>query len=583
MVKMIPPSISSKESYGEREIFDSLRESAKGNNWVAIHGLTQHLNSSKYQAEGDFVVLIPGKGIVVIEVKGATAATLEGEVWTFEGVAPAAKHKSPLEQIGATQSNIKTRLRQNDVEVHQIPMARLVWFPKLQPWQFAEIQSRGLLIGQWELAFKPDLEDVVATIENSMDEYIAFSEGNSDLNFKPGFFDEALAKQVENILVVSASATSDPGSLSDIQGKEIGKATNSALELLDSVFDNENVYFEGPAGTGKSLMLGLAGVELANQGRKVLITCYNLMMADELKERYGKHPNIDVYPIHELFFNSIPQSTNKSNQTWFDVELPKLARAALAHNESLPRYDVICVDEFQDIASKPEVVSTIFSYFSPDSPFAPKALMAGDDWQNIYGAHEGKTSFEVAKQIFSDLMRVRLNKNCRQAPGLSDAVFKFLTLDKSKVNLKHLVPKDVEWQFEVIRPKVGEETKELATVTHELLKRYKPKQIRVLSPYGNKSLLGDLFTRESVNKDERWIKANFRHKNSNGEIPWRSIGKYKGLESDVVVITDIGASSKEWAESIGLYLEELLYVGMTRARFHLVLLVSDGLYAGKSA
>jgi superfamily I DNA/RNA helicase len=146
---------------------------------------------------------------------------------------------------------------------------------------------------------------------------------------------------------------------------------------------------------------------------------------------------------------------------------------------------------------------------------------------------------------------------------------------------KHAVPRDVDSAFEVVRPQEGQEIKALVEVLKKLLERYTPEQIRILSPYGKTALAGTVFTREPENADERWLKAQLRHPNTQGKIRWRSIGKFKGLESDVVVITDINNKSKEWSESKGLWLEELLYVGMTRAKFHLVLMIGDGLFAGK--
>ena len=580
MVKMVPPSLVGESNYGERTIFGKLKDDTGHPNWIAIHSLSQTITARKFEAEGDFVVLVPGKGIVIIEVKGATAATLEGETWTFEGVAEGAIHKDPFDQIQTTRTNIKRRLRQNDIDDFAIPMARLVWLPKLQPFQFAEIGERGLLVGQWEMAFSPDLENVPATIQKCLDEYIRSMADNPDVNFAPETFTDDLATQVERILLVDAKAHATTRELSRIQHQELQQATNNQMLLLDSIIDNQDIYLEGAAGTGKSRMLGLAAVKMASSGRRVLLTCYNQMMADFLTEEYGKHPLIDAICIHDLFFDSIPQKQGKTSQDWFDTELPRLAKRALLENGQRAVYDVICIDEFQDVATKPDVLGAIFTYFSPDSDFSPRVILAGDDSQNIYGVHDGTNSFDIAKGIYPDITRFKLLTNCRQAPALSDAVYRFLDLDNG--GLRHVVPKDVESGFEVVRPKAGNETKELAKVLRELLKRYDPEHIRLLSPYKKKSLISQLFQRESEDADERWLKTQLRHQSTDGKIRWRSIGKFKGLESDVVVITDIDNKSKEWAESIGLWLQEMLYVGMTRAKFHLVLMIGDGLFESKS-
>ena len=576
MVKMVPPSQGGNTNYGERALFEKLLDDQSHPNWIAIHNLKQSLTSKQFEAEGDFIVLVPGKGLVVIEVKGATGATLEGETWTFEGVAEKAVHKSPLEQINVTRNNIKRRFRDNDLDDMSIPMARLVWLPKLEPFKFAHIGDKGFLLGHWEIAFAPDLESAAATIERCLDEYIKSVADNPDINFAPETFTEEYAAKVQSILLVEASSGATLERLTKIQQAEIAKATENQLEMLDSFIENKDIYLEGAAGTGKSRMLGLAAVKMANEGRKVLLTCYNLMMADFFAQEYGRHPNIDVISIHDLFFQTIPQKQGKTTQDWYNVELPHLAYAAIEMGSPFAKYDSICIDEFQDVATKEEVLKAIFYYFSPDSPLDPRVVLAADDAQNIYGEHEDKSSFAIAKGIFPEMVKIKANKNCRQAPDLSEAIQNFLNFRID--GLKHAVPRDVESSFEVIRPMAGKETEALADVLSGLLAKYSPDQIRVLSPYGNKSLIGTLFTREATTKDERWLKTQLRHLSTKGQVRWRGIGKFKGLESDVVVITDINETSKEWAASIGLYLEELLYVGMTRAKFHLVVLVGDDLF-----
>lgn len=221
MVKMIPPSLRGDSNFGERLIFSKLQDDAIHPKWVAIHGLTQKITSRKFEAEGDFVVLVPGKGIVIIEVKGATAATLEGEKWTFDGVAPNAVHKNPLEQIEITRANIKRRFRDNDLDDFKIPMARLVWLPKLEPFQFAEIGERGLFLGQWEVAFGPDANHAAEVIEKCLDEYIKAMEDNPDVNFDQSLFTEEYVSEVVRILLVEATGHATATGLSQIQQLEI--------------------------------------------------------------------------------------------------------------------------------------------------------------------------------------------------------------------------------------------------------------------------------------------------------------------------------------------------------------------------
>ena len=80
-------------------------------------------------------------------------------------------------------------------------------------------------------------------------------------------------------------------------------------------------------------------------------------------------------------------------------------------------------------------------------------------------------------------------------------------------------------------------------------------------------------------KELRELRKLLKHpKTKEGKISWRSIGKYKGLEDDVVVLVDLSQDARKWLETQNKFLSTQIYVGLTRARTHAVMLVQDGLY-----
>ena len=93
------------------------------------------------------------------------------------------------------------------------------------------------------------------------------------------------------------------------------------------------------------------------------------------------------------------------------------------------------------------------------------------------------------------------------------------------------------------------------------------------------SLLTHFFAREPEGEREIWLRSQLRHESTKGKIRWRSIPQFKGLEEDVVVITDVNKQAQEFASmKLNKSLNDLLYVGLTRARFQTVLMISDDLY-----
>ena len=81
MARMIPAQYDvSTVSAAERRIFDLLKNDPDTNGWTVIHSLGLARRGRKPYGEIDFVVLIPGSGILCLEVKGGRVACKDG-VW----------------------------------------------------------------------------------------------------------------------------------------------------------------------------------------------------------------------------------------------------------------------------------------------------------------------------------------------------------------------------------------------------------------------------------------------------------------------------------------------------------------------
>jgi superfamily I DNA/RNA helicase len=203
-------------------------------------------------------------------------------------------------------------------------------------------------------------------------------------------------------------------------------------------------------------------------------------------------------------------------------------------------------------------------------------VFAGDKNQQILSDKDrSRNPFDVAKFLIPDLVHVRLRTNCRNVPELTQEL---TSLTGLKVDiLKHRLPSTIGGGLEQISAKAGKEVKALTQTLKDLLKEYRPQDIRVLSSFGfNSSLIGQLFSRDAMSADERWLKNILRNPVGDlGEIRWRSIAKFKGLESDAVVITDVNDQAKQFVESTGKSFGEVLYVGISRARHKCVIINTE--------
>jgi len=74
-------------------------------------------------------------------------------------------------------------------------------------------------------------------------------------------------------------------------------------------------------------------------------------------------------------------------------------------------------------------------------------------------------------------------------------------------------------------------------------------------------------------QDERWLRKQLQAEGLPGKIRWRSVFKFKGLDADAIVVTDLGADAKDFVAGEGLEWRDLLYVALTRAKYRCIVLV----------
>ena len=83
MAKLLPPYIDKNcKSTGERMLFDIFKNSAFTKDWIVLHSLNLSQHTKRLYGEIDFLILIPGGGIYVMEVKGGNVKCTDG-VWQY--------------------------------------------------------------------------------------------------------------------------------------------------------------------------------------------------------------------------------------------------------------------------------------------------------------------------------------------------------------------------------------------------------------------------------------------------------------------------------------------------------------------
>jgi hypothetical protein len=319
------------------------------------------------------------------------------------------------------------------------------------------------------------------------------------------------------------------------------------MQVLDMLTRVRRQTIFGSAGTGKTVLAIQKARVLADQGMRVLLTCYNKALGRYLRDAVGDCPGITAVHFHELCYELAgleakgiePPKGRQQQRDFFDQTLPQYlleASAALS-----PLWDAVVVDEGQDFLAPywraldslcvdPErAIRYIFFDDGqvlrdrPDPvPGAETALVLRTNWRNT-------------KNIVKHLSHVE--PRMRELPCAA--------------------PEGVPVDFEPLTPTLRHAVQRVLTrlvkqggVAVEdivVLSGRSPTRCKIMAL---KQPIGDL--RLSATDEPAAIRV-------------RSIQGFKGLEAPVVILSDLDGYPREKAR-------QLYYVGASRAMNHLVVL-----------
>ena len=115
MARLIPDFIHKDAPPGEKQIFSTLRNSRRGSDWIVLHSLNLPRHLRQNAGEIDFLILVPGKGILILEVKSHQRIRREKGLWYLGNDPPT--QRGPFEQASLAMHSLKNDLGNNLVGV----------------------------------------------------------------------------------------------------------------------------------------------------------------------------------------------------------------------------------------------------------------------------------------------------------------------------------------------------------------------------------------------------------------------------------------------------------------------------------
>jgi hypothetical protein len=565
---MVPTTARFGANSSERRLFTALEGIPNHPDWVVFHSLTIRQHLDKHMGEADFVVVAPSRGILVIEAKAPTGVHYRDGVWTLDSTPD--PHKDPLAQLDGAVRSIRGYLKREGAIDGSEPFARLLWFTSIGRHHFTGRAPEDLSFFEWELAWADDTANPAKAIEKALDAHLAWHGGARHPDAATPLTSERAERIVAALTRDFSFTADDRDAQRELERREAAVLAEQrfALELVEA---NRAVYFDGPAGSGKSWLVAQAALGAARRGEKTLLTCWNVVMADRLRSATPVRGPLAVTDLGTVMLRAAGRDAHPANATddWYQRELPALARAGLADHPERGGYRSIVVDEFQDIAGNPALVDVLEALAAPGARF----MFAGNARQQIMRrAAEQVDPFAIAKERMPDLVLARIRRNCRQSPLLvsqSEAI-----VGRRFGFTGHCLGESTPGGAELLRVSPGNEVPMLAGVLKLLIEKHGLGEVVVLSPWGPRSLASRIATGDLSDAahaaDLRWLRGVLG--SGREHVNFGSISKPKGVETAAVVVTDVGEDGRAWAAKHDLDWDDLLYVALSRAKYRAVVL-----------
>lgn len=537
-MKIIPSTFLEfpKASPGEREIFKRLKQTSKGEDWIVLHSLELLSHINKGQSEADFVVMIPGIGVLVLEVKAAKSISHDENGWK---IGAKLEKRGPFKQANDAMHSIRQYLETMNIDTLSVPFVYAVWFTHITRKQIESSIS-------WQPEQVLASEDLKMEITDVLLETTKHLVSDLKINFKGQRAPLRSLEEISQVLLPRFTAYQSPVDRQKDVKDFLEIALQEQLQMVKLIDNLRAVVLQGLAGTGKTF-IAIHAARLAHErGEKVLFLCYNNMLADYLKDKMANYPLVKVTSFHAMMLEiSELEVPEKADQAWWETILPG---EALKHSEAYAEansFDTVIIDEAQDLGTTSFLL--LLDQFLKGGLSAAKKIMICGDFahQGVYVP--GVDTLSNYRSAIQDIQVLNpLLTNCRNTKTLGEFLLAFLKLDPEYDNFRR---KDEESIVNpILTAKDSEILPKLRLILSDMLLKFTPDQIVILSPQRNK--LAELTGKLKFNlTDIRSPKP--------GHIRWGSVQEFKGLEALAVVLIEF--------EGGNAVLQESFYVGATRS------------------
>lgn len=568
---------------GETEVFELLK-STLPDDWIVMHSVRENRGQINYEA--DFVVLIPHKGILVLEVKAHKKFRIKDGCWQEYHADRDSwvdmEKQTPLEQAFlASKQFVAAREEDGSIErrgKYFTPKLRfnsaaiLINIERLDEEALscdAAKHRKNLDPAKHYLCGLQNLQEMGASGELTRLFESYFGEGWYSDEFDLAIMD-ILRREVKPCCLLDA----DPA----FYRMNLERAAQRASVLLEATAESSaDVLVSGCAGSGKTVMLVREAKRLYRKACReqspvrILVLCYNKALSEHLQKLFVDCPQRGQQEVRVCSFHTFAlEELRIFDPSWNDFNAKQKSYgdsgvwAALIeqYNEALCRrvtdpsgepalYDHIFIDEVQDFEAS--WLSSLQAY----------RRLAGPELEDrggrlYYFCDLNQTLYKGRQSLPDAPMKILLRHNLRNARQIahfnSRCLKKNLPESALPIPLETLDGREVQLFDEA---EVTMRREQVAKLVQRLIDRegVNPSDIAILSPY------------KKGHRENSFPAVD-------GRVRLSTIRSFKGLEADYVILTDCAPRDTEGADSVQSL--EDFYVASSRAKFALYIFPAPG-------
>lgn len=510
--------------------------------------------------EADFLIAHPRIGILVLEVKGGSIKK-EGNSWFTTPLSDLNLPKelqrkneiTPYTQVTDTvkkyERKIKNYIRANNLPKWDFKIGEAVCFPDIEippNWYLGSEALSDITIDRIKLL----------NIKNEIYKIINFYKGDNKLGQIPDVLG------IELLIQILAHSWEIPSFLSyQLESAESKRKhlTEEQFRLLYQLKGIKQLMVNGCAGSGKTMIAFKKAHILASEGKKVLFTCFNENLAQWLATNYETPSNLYISNFHQLCYDIASSSSEVTLSKWttnsgiseneyFNKILPEALELAAMDIELF--FDAIIIDEGQDF--HPAWLNTL------------QSLLSNKEERIFYFFYDDNQKIYNTNKIELKLIPYALTKNMRN----TNQVFKYVS--KYYYQPDKILPSGINGPepLEIKVSSVEDEWGALQNIISELKEqKIKLSDIMVLTPRSKtNSIMGD--QNKSLNGSYGFVWGSIPL--GENQVRCSTIHNFKGLESSVVILAEQNFINQNT-------LNEMSYVGSSRARDYLIVITNTGI------